>query len=317
MNGLGLWVLFCAFMQDDQVDKNSSFLNGLNNSKLHFQFNNIRELWKKMGKEWEVEDWDGIRQIVCNYVAAVINDPKTPAPVVACYQKLDYLQGLHRIALVCGEGGTEAEVKNLKFSNLLPSNEILSALKKANENKKPKKPLSTYIPGDAGNAMNIVVMGAAGVGKSAIIVRFVQDVFVTKYSPTIEDSYSKQVYFDNQCTMLTIVDTAGLDEHAALRESYIKAAEGFFLVYSATDRGSFDALRELRNLIVAKQQTENVPMVVVANKSDLEDTVVSSELGAALASEWNAPFFETSAKTRQNIDQPFRALLREFWVRDY
>ena len=55
----------------------------------------------------------------------------------------------------------------------------------------------------------IVVLGSGGVGKSALTVQFVQEIFVEKYDPTIEDSYRKQVEIDSQQCMLEILDTAG------------------------------------------------------------------------------------------------------------
>lgn len=55
----------------------------------------------------------------------------------------------------------------------------------------------------------IVVLGSGGVGKSALTVQFVQEIFVEKYDPTIEDSYRKQVEVDGQQCMLEILDTAG------------------------------------------------------------------------------------------------------------
>ena len=59
----------------------------------------------------------------------------------------------------------------------------------------------------------IVVMGSGGVGKSAITVRFVQEIFVEKYDPTIEDSYRKNVVIDDKQYMLEILDTAGTVSH--------------------------------------------------------------------------------------------------------
>lgn len=64
----------------------------------------------------------------------------------------------------------------------------------------------------------IVVLGSGGVGKSALTVQFVQEIFVEKYDPTIEDSYRKQVEVDGQQCMLEILDTAGTVSTASLRQ---------------------------------------------------------------------------------------------------
>jgi small GTP-binding protein len=60
-----------------------------------------------------------------------------------------------------------------------------------------------------GHEYRIVVVGAGGVGKSALTVRFIQGNFVEKYDPTIEDSYRKQVAVDGVACLLDIMDTAG------------------------------------------------------------------------------------------------------------
>lgn len=57
--------------------------------------------------------------------------------------------------------------------------------------------------------MKLVVMGAGGVGKSALTVKYIQDIFLDKYDPTIEDSYRKLTEVDGTQVMLEILDTAG------------------------------------------------------------------------------------------------------------
>lgn len=55
----------------------------------------------------------------------------------------------------------------------------------------------------------IVLMGKDGVGKTAIAIRFLQDAFINKYDPTIEDSYRKNVQIDGVHYLVEILDTAG------------------------------------------------------------------------------------------------------------
>merc|ERR1719355_454014 len=95
----------------------------------------------------------------------------------------------------------------------------------------------------------IVVVGAGGVGKSALTVRFIQGNFVEKYDPTIEDSYRKLVEVDGTACMLDIMDTAGQEEYSALRDQYMKTGQGFVLGYSITTNTSFEAASKLRTKI--------------------------------------------------------------------
>merc|ERR1711916_68155 len=76
----------------------------------------------------------------------------------------------------------------------------------------------------------LVVLGSGGVGKSALTVQFVQNIFVDKYDPTIEDSYRKQTEIDGQQCLLEILDTAGTEQFTAMRDLYMKDGQGFGLV---------------------------------------------------------------------------------------
>uniref|UniRef100_A0A8D2C8C9 small monomeric GTPase n=1 Tax=Sus scrofa TaxID=9823 RepID=A0A8D2C8C9_PIG len=151
----------------------------------------------------------------------------------------------------------------------------------------------------------LVVLGSGGVGKSALTVQFVQGIFVEKYDPTIEDSYRKQVEVDCQQCMLEILDTAGTEQFTAMRDLYMKNGQGFALVYSITAQSTFNDLQDLREQILRVKDTEDVPMILVGNKCDLEDErVVGKEQGQNLARQWcNCAFLESSAKSKINVNE--------------
>ncbi|KFD49381.1 hypothetical protein M514_09744 [Trichuris suis] len=150
----------------------------------------------------------------------------------------------------------------------------------------------------------IVVLGSGGVGKSALTVQFVQGIFVEKYDPTIEDSYRKQVEVDGQQCMLEILDTAGTEQFTAMRDLYMKNGQGFVLVYSITAQSTFNDLIDLRDQILRVKDTDEVPMILVGNKCDLEDErVVGKDQGQNLARQFNCAFLETSAKAKVNVNE--------------
>ncbi|KAK2832294.1 hypothetical protein Q7C36_015756 [Tachysurus vachellii] len=157
----------------------------------------------------------------------------------------------------------------------------------------------------------LVVLGSGGVGKSALTVQFVQGIFVEKYDPTIEDSYRKQVEVDGQQCMLEILDTAGTEQFTAMRDLYMKNGQGFALVYSITAQSTFNDLQDLREQILRVKDTDDVPMILVGNKCDLEDErVVGKEQGQNLARQWNCcAFLESSAKSKINVNEIFYDLL--------
>uniref|UniRef100_A0A8C7RGP4 Ras-related protein Rap-1b n=1 Tax=Oncorhynchus mykiss TaxID=8022 RepID=A0A8C7RGP4_ONCMY len=148
----------------------------------------------------------------------------------------------------------------------------------------------------------LVVLGSGGVGKSALTVQFVQGIFVEKYDPTIEDSYRKVLEVDGQQCMLEILDTAGTEQFTAMRDLYMKNGQGFALVYSITAQSTFNDLQDLREQILRVKDTEDVPMILVGNKCDLEDERVV----------WNhCAFLESSAKSKINVLDIFYDLVRQ------
>merc|ERR1740123_543730 len=96
----------------------------------------------------------------------------------------------------------------------------------------------------------IVVLGAGGVGKSALTIRLVTDNFLDEYDPTIEDSYQKKVQIDNRHTLLDILDTAGQEEFSSMQDQWMREGKGFLLVYNITSRTTFTEIRSLREKIL-------------------------------------------------------------------
>lgn len=158
----------------------------------------------------------------------------------------------------------------------------------------------------------LVVLGSGGVGKSALTVQFVQGIFVEKYDPTIEDSYRKVVEVDGQQCMLEILDTAGTEQFTAMRDLYMKNGQGFLLVYSITAQSTFNDLQDLREQILRVKDMDEVPLILVGNKCDLEDErAVGKDQGQGLARQWNCTFLETSAKSKINVNEIFHDLVRQ------
>lgn len=164
---------------------------------------------------------------------------------------------------------------------------------------------------------HIVILGADGVGKSCLIAQFVQNVWIETYDRTIEDSYRKQTEVDGRQVILEILDTAGEEQSTAMRDLYIKSGQGFLLVFNTTSLSSLDKLSSLHDQIVRIKNDPLTPLVVVGNKCDLkEDRAVSRAKALAVAQSWNAPYYETSARVRTNVDEAFVDLCRQVIRRD-
>lgn len=92
----------------------------------------------------------------------------------------------------------------------------------------------------------------------------------------------------------------------------MKNGQGFVLVYSITAQSTFNDLSDLREQILRVKDTEEVPMILVGNKCDLEDErVVGKDQGLNLAKNFNCAFLESSAKAKINVNEIFYDLVRQ------
>ena len=157
----------------------------------------------------------------------------------------------------------------------------------------------------------ICCLGDGGVGKTALTIQLCSNYFVEEYDPTIEDSYRKQVVIDDESCLLEILDTAGQEEFTALRDQWIRDCEGFIIIYSITSRESFEQIAGFRDQVMRVKDCTDLPLMLVGNKSDLEEKrEVSRQEGEDLSKVFAAGFKETSAKTRENVEEAFYGLVR-------
>lgn len=97
---------------------------------------------------------------------------------------------------------------------------------------------------------------------------------------TPTDSYRKQCVIDDEVALLDVLDTAGQEEYSAMREQYMRTGEGFLLVYSITDRQSFEEIMTFQQQILRVKDKDYFPMIVVGNKCDLDGERQVSTQGA-------------------------------------
>eukprot|EP01089_Gocevia_fonbrunei_P003447 TRINITY_DN1341_c0_g1_i1.p1 TRINITY_DN1341_c0_g1~~TRINITY_DN1341_c0_g1_i1.p1 ORF type:complete len:184 (-),score=38.87 TRINITY_DN1341_c0_g1_i1:36-587(-) len=158
----------------------------------------------------------------------------------------------------------------------------------------------------------LAVVGSGGVGKSTITIKFLFNKFEEEYDPTIEDSYRKQITIDEHNVLLDILDTAGQEEFDAMRAYYIDDYDAFLLAYSVIHQQSFRDIKTLVQFIEKLKEGKKCSYVLVGNKVDLVDQRdVPKVDGQTLADSLHCDFFETSAKTGENIQQAFESLVRE------
>lgn len=157
------------------------------------------------------------------------------------------------------------------------------------------------------------MLGNGGVGKSAVVVRFVSGTFVEKYDPTIEDFYRKEIAVFDSSTVLEILDTAGREQFASMRDLYIKNGQGFIVMFSVINGATLEDINDMMGQIcrVKGQSPAELPIILVGNKMDLEyERIVSKAEGETLAQTWKCLYLETSAKTGHNVEFLFSEMVR-------
>ncbi|XP_023244435.1 ras-related protein Rap-1b-like [Centruroides sculpturatus] len=159
----------------------------------------------------------------------------------------------------------------------------------------------------------VVVLGAGGVGKTSLVVQFLEGFFSYTYKPTVEDCYRHTIQMpDGVFHTMEILDTAGSHHFPAMRELSIRSGRGFVIVFSVDGLQSFHEAVQLYEL-VSKIRGTQVPVILVGNKSDLvEERTVTQEMVQQITEMFqNCRYIETSAKYNINVNELFVQLLQQ------
>ncbi|XP_053078603.1 ras-related protein Rab-23 isoform X3 [Acinonyx jubatus] len=106
-------------------------------------------------------------------------------------------------------------------------------------------------------------------------------------------------------------DTAGQEEFDAITKAYYRGAQACVLVFSTTDRESFEAISSWREKVVA--EVGDIPTVLVQNKIDLlDDSCIKNEEAEALAKKLKLRFYRTSVKEDLNVTEVFKYLAEKY-----
>ena len=164
----------------------------------------------------------------------------------------------------------------------------------------------------AGGAINFdyllkyIIIGDAAVGKSNLLLRYAHGQFKPEYQLTIGVEFgAKNVNIRNKIYRIQIWDTAGQENFRSITRAYYKNSVCALVVYDISNRDSFNNvstwIEDCKN-----QSPKTIFMVLVGNKSDLEDRrQVSTEEGQELADKFGILFYETSAKEGTNVEEIF------------
>jgi small GTP-binding protein len=167
--------------------------------------------------------------------------------------------------------------------------------------------------------VKISLIGGSAVGKTCIIRRYSNDTFVENPPSTTGGSYSEKfVTIDNKDIQLNLWDTAGQEKFRAIGKHFYKDAYIIIMVYDISKKDTFEEIKEIWYPDVKQNGEKYGVLAVVGNKSDLyEEEEVSENEAKEFAKEIGAFFMLVSAKTGNNVNQLFEALLRQYLGKEF
>ena len=155
----------------------------------------------------------------------------------------------------------------------------------------------------------VLLLGNSDVGKSSLLLRFVDSVWNESFVPTIGVDFKvKTIEIGDKKVKMQIWDTAGQERFRNVVSTYFRGSNGILLIYDITNRDSFKNL-ESWLIEIEKHASDNVLKILIGNKNDLEnDRVISVEEGQNFANRNGMQFIETSAKMDTNVSEAFQTL---------
>ncbi|CAD8097957.1 unnamed protein product [Paramecium sonneborni] len=161
---------------------------------------------------------------------------------------------------------------------------------------------------DKSPLFKIIIIGDAGVGKSCLLMRYVKNDFTNEYNVTIGVEFlSKIVKIDeNTNVKLQIWDTAGQESFRSVVRSFYRKVAAVFLVYSVANKQSLERLNSWLKEVRDHSSPSIITVLVGAQNDRESEREVSYEEGKYwMETNGLALFFETSSKTRENVDEAF------------
>ena len=156
--------------------------------------------------------------------------------------------------------------------------------------------------------VSILTVGETQVGKTSLILRFIDRVFYYDTKATIGIDYKvKNLNLLNTNVLIKIWDSAGQERFKTVTKQYYKNAEGIMIIYDVTSEDSFSLIEEWFKSIIENKR-KGAEVILIGNKKDMVNRVISAEQGESLAKKFEIKYYETSALSGENVDQVFEEL---------
>ena len=161
--------------------------------------------------------------------------------------------------------------------------------------------------------LKIIILGESGVGKTALLHRYVHGKFIEEHKATIgADFVTQELKIDDKIITLQMWDTAGQERFQSLGNAFYRGADACILVYDITNDNSFTKINEWRQNFLTQSSPDDeakFPFLLLGNKCDLTDSRrVSNQNGQSYASQYNMEFFETSALSGTMVQEAIKRI---------
>ena len=161
----------------------------------------------------------------------------------------------------------------------------------------------------------LMLLGDGQVGKTSLSLTLTKNKFDDSLLTTVgKESYIYQTTLHGHNVKMKIWDTAGQERFKSMSVGVIKTVDGLVLVYSITSKESFRNLESWMKSLKNIADLSKKPIIIVGNKCDLQDMrQVTYEEGKQYATKLGYHFYETSAKTGENLKEAFDDIFEQLY----
>jgi small GTP-binding protein len=160
----------------------------------------------------------------------------------------------------------------------------------------------------------LLIIGDSFVGKTSILDRYANNRFNSNYLATIGlENFTKDEVINGKTVRIKIWDTAGQEKFQSLTKGFFRNAQGIMVVYDVTNSETYQNIKYWTQSIKTHlgSETDNIAVIIIGNKIDSQVREVNKEEAELYSSELGYRYFETSAKTGQNINSTIEYLVNE------
>ena len=156
--------------------------------------------------------------------------------------------------------------------------------------------------------INIVLIGDDKSGKTSFMLRNARNHFPENYEPTLEDNYETEIILKDKTKIkVGITNPAVQDEYKSLYDQYKDLADAFIVLFSTTDRKSFQfAEEELKDLRILREN--DMKAVLVGTDCNSPTRALTYADGKELANQFHIKYIEVSIKENYNVDEVFHII---------